>query len=283
MAFWMAFVYQGARVGGLVEAQHILRDSGCLSFPDDFPDTEAGSKEMLSIRNEHVQKYLQKPPAKRPNFLKLHVPCPYFNDYLQLVKVLNSDNDLQIFNVLRDRKKLIALSKFLTCHHKLLKEKQVPHSFKDLFPNDLFKASLVPVTVKMLSKGCPESFSMICVPNKEDLKQLRSGIHKDPLEPLLKNYPPGKLEKEEIFKQTELCRVKLKQGNSNLLPLDFQSRKIIGFVNMGKYTYRTACGFGTGFCCLTGLQLLSIENSLTVLVRATKSQQYRFAKIAVIL
>lgn len=284
MAFWVAFVYQGARVGGLVEAQHILRDSGCLSFPEDFPDTEAGSKEMLSIRDGHVQVYVRRPPAKRPNFLKLNVPCPYFADYLQLLTVLSSDQDLRTFNILRDRKKLMSLVKFLTYQHKPPREKQIPYSFRDLFSDNLyvFKTSLVPVTVKMVSKGCPEPFSMICVPNKEDLKKQRLGIHKDPLEPLLKNYPPVTSENGAVVKQTELCRLKLEEGQNHLLPLNSPSRKIIGFVNMGKYTYGTACGFGVGFCCLAGLQLLSAENNLTVLVRSTQSQQYRFAKISVV-
>ncbi|EDO39296.1 predicted protein [Nematostella vectensis] len=86
MAFWIALVYRGARVGGLREARSISLECERPHFPRDFPDTSSGKEHDKAIETEGSAKYLKYPPAKRPNYAKLGVPCPFSYPWEQLVR-----------------------------------------------------------------------------------------------------------------------------------------------------------------------------------------------------
>jgi hypothetical protein len=42
MGFWLALVYDGARVVGVDDMRGLAREARVPYFPDDYPDTEAG-------------------------------------------------------------------------------------------------------------------------------------------------------------------------------------------------------------------------------------------------
>ncbi|XP_013380528.1 ribonucleases P/MRP protein subunit POP1 [Lingula anatina] len=86
MAFWIALVYQGARVGGLRELNSSAVDQGLLRIPYDYPDTQAGAAEERKEWEELEAKYKRYPPAKRPNYIKLGVASPFSYPWLRLVQ-----------------------------------------------------------------------------------------------------------------------------------------------------------------------------------------------------
>ncbi|GAB1601016.1 ribonucleases P/MRP protein subunit POP1-like [Argonauta hians] len=278
MVFWISLVYQGAQVGGLNEACQTSLEIGDLHFPFDFPDTEAGLKEISVIQTKKLEAYLRRPPSKRPNFERLGVPIPFHTDYLSLVQDLNKNSDIQSFCVLRDRKKLIALSRSISS------AKDTKLKISSLFVGDTFyKQTIVPVIIEMISKGVPGHNSMICVPRKEDLVNLKSKKSKSFEEPLHKN-KRTKTEKDDNkkIKTSRLCEAKLKDGTGQLLELSKTSRKIIGFLTKGKYSFLKSSGVGIGFCSIVGLEDLLANSKNIVLVRNIQSLEYRYAKLSIL-
>lgn len=57
MTFWIAFVYQGARVGGLLEERNICFEHSKLSFPLNYPDTSAGSAHARLLYDQQIEKH----------------------------------------------------------------------------------------------------------------------------------------------------------------------------------------------------------------------------------
>jgi ribonuclease P/MRP protein subunit POP1 len=85
MAFWIAFVYRGARVGGARELATCSREQGVPHFPCDFPDTQAGREYNEEQRRSGEEKYERHPPAKRPNHVKFGMASPFAQDWNTLV------------------------------------------------------------------------------------------------------------------------------------------------------------------------------------------------------
>ncbi|KAL9980334.1 hypothetical protein ACROYT_G008906 [Oculina patagonica] len=86
MAFWIAFVYRGARTGALQESQTLALEQGVLFFPNDFPDTPAGEAHNKKLKEDGEAKYKRYPPAKRPNYDKLGARSPFSPPWRELVK-----------------------------------------------------------------------------------------------------------------------------------------------------------------------------------------------------
>ncbi|XP_027705820.1 ribonucleases P/MRP protein subunit POP1 isoform X1 [Vombatus ursinus] len=86
MAFWIPFIYRGARVGGLKEALIHSRYKGAPSIPDDFPDCPAGILFAREQENNLLEKYKRHPPAKRPNYVKHGTLSPFRCPWGQLTR-----------------------------------------------------------------------------------------------------------------------------------------------------------------------------------------------------
>ena len=54
MPFWMNFIYQGARVGGLRERRQLDLEIGRLGHLDNCPDSQSGKSEIE--REKHLLK-----------------------------------------------------------------------------------------------------------------------------------------------------------------------------------------------------------------------------------
>ena len=93
MAFWIAFVYRGTRVGGARELATCSREQGMPHFPSDFPDTKAGFEYNEKQKRLGEDKYKRYPPAKRPNYLKFGIASPYGPDWYTLVNEWDSQVD----------------------------------------------------------------------------------------------------------------------------------------------------------------------------------------------
>lgn len=101
------------------------------------------------------------PPNKRPNYNKLSIASPFKCPWLELIREWNNNDDknLMKFYVLREKDTLVNVNKIL--HDKHIK------TFKQLnLPNNC----LIPIDLIMEGRGNLKKFSIICLPNKSDLK-----------------------------------------------------------------------------------------------------------------
>ncbi|KAA1469823.1 POP1-domain-containing protein [Dentipellis sp. KUC8613] len=81
MPFLTSLVYTGTRVGGQRERQHQAFEAGQPYFPRDFPFTAAYDDYTTSRAHADEERWLRKPPAKRPNWEKLETPSPWKPDW----------------------------------------------------------------------------------------------------------------------------------------------------------------------------------------------------------
>lgn len=57
MPFWLALVYEGARVGGQHEETNICHQYTMLSLPTNFPDTTAGANYNAELTKQAEEKH----------------------------------------------------------------------------------------------------------------------------------------------------------------------------------------------------------------------------------
>nr|KAF6426729.1 POP1-like protein, ribonuclease P/MRP subunit [Molossus molossus] len=86
MAFWIPFIYRGARVGGLKEAIVHSQYKRSPYIPGDFPDCSAGILFAEEQARNLLEKYKRCPPAKRPNYVKLGTLAPFCYPWEQLTR-----------------------------------------------------------------------------------------------------------------------------------------------------------------------------------------------------
>ncbi|XP_042780182.1 ribonucleases P/MRP protein subunit POP1 [Panthera leo] len=86
MAFWIPFIYRGARVGGLKEAVVHSQYKRSPDVPGDFPDCPAGVLFAEEQAKGLLEKYKRRPPAKRPNYVKLGTLAPFCYPWEQLTQ-----------------------------------------------------------------------------------------------------------------------------------------------------------------------------------------------------
>ncbi|KAF6100650.1 POP1-like protein, ribonuclease P/MRP subunit [Phyllostomus discolor] len=86
MAFWIPFIYRGARAGGLKEARVHSQYKRSPYVPGDFPDCSAGVLFAEEQANDLLEKYKRRPPAKRPNYVKLGTLAPFCCPWEQLTR-----------------------------------------------------------------------------------------------------------------------------------------------------------------------------------------------------
>lgn len=86
MAFWIPFIYRGARVGGLKEAAVHSQYRRSPNIPGDFPDCQAGVLFAEDQAKDLLEKYRRRPPAKRPNYVKFGTLAPFCCPWEQLTR-----------------------------------------------------------------------------------------------------------------------------------------------------------------------------------------------------
>ena len=293
--FWLSLVYREARCGGIHELECAAFEQGSLLFPHDYPDSVAGKKHQLEVEFSMVEKYNRKPPAKRPNYVKLGVSSPFYCPWFLLVKYwLEQDKteEKQGFDkyasfvsegadyfVLRERKVLRKLGNILEIEslkfadgksrrpfqskEKLMKLKM--EVFEEV--RIKYRKTLVPVRVDMLHKGTPAFCAQICIPSKADLDSLKADqTYGGPVEPLHRDQKKldHKKAKRELKETTGKKKVKLKldqtmklfSDNEKEAEIQVCDRKVIGYLNSGGFSLGVGNGHGIGFCATLGLYFL---------------------------
>lgn len=306
MAFWIAFVYRGARTGALQESRTLALEQGEPFFPNDFPDTPAGEAYNKKLKEDGEATYKRYPPAKRPNYDKLGEKSPFSPPWRELVKDWNTceatsshsvmeitgdsttksstvaseslkmdTSVVQPLYVLRSRSKLSALRNYVLRDKKPQKRGSKHCVTMSKTPSQVYDLSsvvkddpnsLVCVLLRMVNRNVPVPNSALAIPSKEDTSRLTKC--KDGSGPV-----------EPLHKGPQAQTAEKSLRNSC-------TREIVGFVSSGHFSLARGCGFGVGFCALPGLvNLLSSTNNpgeVVVLVRGPSTQQYRFAYLTIL-
>ncbi len=162
-----------------------------------------------------------------------------------------------------------------------------------------FRKALVPVQVEMVSKGRPGTLSMICIPDKEDLKtavEKKAWTGPEEAKHKVTTFP----RKGKTKKGTKELKAKREEKLDELRTKAVKnvrwhcSREVAGFLSLGGFDLPSGQGAGVGFITLPALRaLIGLRNETSakgsrgkkgrvlVLVRNTTSRQYRFAHLSV--
>lgn len=149
LSVWLNLIKFGAKAGGWKEHEMIMSETGQAVFS---PDTVLGRKEADRISAMTREIYFRKPPNKRTNYRKISIASPFMCPFSQLIKEWNGSSES--FYVQRDP---TTLSDIIS-------------SFKDYANLSLDLNALIPVKIHMISRGSPDNNSIVCLPNKKDVK-----------------------------------------------------------------------------------------------------------------
>ncbi|XP_018352597.1 PREDICTED: ribonucleases P/MRP protein subunit POP1 [Trachymyrmex septentrionalis] len=231
MPFWLAFLMQCARAGGLQESRSIAFESLNPNTPDvNDPDSPAYMREALITKEQLTKKYFRYPPNRRINFVKFGIRSPFFCDWKNLMKNWSGNED---FYVLRNREILLLLQAGI-CPAKNKNAKFLFQNTSSSFPNlDDYKNCLIHVHVSIMGKGSPKKFAIICMPTFEDLNKIKTNkkwfgpvekCHNDPNEKIRKALRKNHL---ILLKRLRRQRVRRKQVlKNNALKLLKESDKL---------------------------------------------------------
>lgn len=167
LPFWLSLIFRCVRPGGLRESRSLIFETLNMSTPDIFhPGSPAYERE--SIHQEQIlrENYFRHPPNRRVNFTKFSITSPFKCDWSVLTKEWETEGE---FITLRNGILLRNLDENMS------KSKNQTKMKTNIEPlsSELDKNYLVPVKVTIKRKGVPEDFSLICLPNEEDLKNFK--------------------------------------------------------------------------------------------------------------
>ena len=308
MAFWIAFVYRGARTGALQESRTIALEQGVPFFPNDFPDTPAGEAHNKQLKEDGEARYKCYPPAKRPNYDKLGVKSPFCPPWRELVKdwrpceaasgnaadkpmEISSDSfknipvasespeidisAVQPFYVLRSRSKLSSLRSCVLCDKKPRKRG---------FKHNVTTSHTPSLMDDLSSVATNNRNSLVCVLVRmvnRNVPVPNSALAIPSTEDIsrLTKGEDASGPIEPLHKGPRVQPVEKSLRNSC-------TREVLGFLSSGHLSLARGCGFGVGFCAFPGLvKLISSARKtgeVVVLVRGPSTQQYRFAYLTIL-
>ncbi|XP_018369451.1 PREDICTED: ribonucleases P/MRP protein subunit POP1 isoform X2 [Trachymyrmex cornetzi] len=290
MPFWLAFLMQCARAGGLQESRSIAFESLNPNTPDvNDPDSPAYIREALITKEQLTKKYFRCPPNRRINFVKFGIRSPFFCDWKNLMKNWSGNED---FYVLRNREILLLL--------------------------------------QAVGKGSPKKFAIICMPTFEDLNRIKTNkkwfgpvekCHNDPNEKIrkalrknhliiLKRLRRQRVRRKQVLKNNALKLLKepdklnenertivsshrkiisdqLVKMSELYLPKSAEvrhscDREVMGYITLGNFSFSQAKGIGIGYITLISLLGMINEKSNIVLVRNPQTRQYRLAELNIL-
>ncbi|CAB3251752.1 unnamed protein product [Arctia plantaginis] len=294
LPFWLTFIMFGARSGGLREIKNLSFEMGQYYLP---PDSNAGKDNENRIQSDLRERYFKLPPSKRVNYTKIAINSPFICPWDMLLSDW-TDQRVKDFFVLRDWRLLEAI------------QDSIKH-MKSLPNVEERQSCLIPVHLKLASKGNLKNHAVICMPEPGDfaaIKTLFEPLHEDPNE---KTRKKKRSEHKQLVKKLKRKRMKLKKKNllvrnpkSNKkspqepseyvktmrelwLPSDvaivrnLPSRQVMGFISQGGFSFTEAQSCGIGYIAYNALNMLLCNHFNQVLVRNTSSRKYQLANITI--
>ena len=141
-----------------------------MSSPDLFhPGSPAYVRESLHKKQKLKENYFKHPPNRRVNYLKFGITSPFSCEWGILTKEWEAEGE---FFTLREKSLLQNLNENLT-------QKKRSRKFSKTLKIEPLKVELdkknylVPVKVTIERKGVAGDFSIICLPNEEDLENFK--------------------------------------------------------------------------------------------------------------
>lgn len=322
--FWLALQYRTARAAGLKFGRHFGVECKVYNFPDEWPDTVAGTVAELANKKELMEKFMKKPPNRRISFHKLNVKYPFKCPWLEMINGWSEKLQEKYF-IMRDRQVLNQLKLVLNG-----KCKVQSIEWKD--------DALIGIRIESFGKGNPKRFAMLCIPDENDIEKiLNLNLFEESIKSSSKtikldsynnkNIPENSkdeflslnstenrrelnlhdlfIDRQEMKCQNRKMNKKLKkkqrrekqQNNKSEILLknnemesieknvvDFSSRKIVGFVTNGDFSFFSGRGGGVACCSMTALKnflgkipLVKFRNRnfRPLLFRNSSSQCYR--------
>eukprot|EP00013_Stygamoeba_regulata_P007342 CAMPEP_0177631876 /NCGR_PEP_ID=MMETSP0447-20121125/1982_1 /TAXON_ID=0 /ORGANISM="Stygamoeba regulata, Strain BSH-02190019" /LENGTH=915 /DNA_ID=CAMNT_0019133387 /DNA_START=115 /DNA_END=2863 /DNA_ORIENTATION=+ len=165
MDFWTSLVYAGARAIGLRDFKRILWESEAPVFPDDFPDCEAHRVNARRIGVEETARYRLRPPAKRTNYMRLKVECPFYPIWERVAPSSPPAAAADMY-VVREPRVLACLRVLVECA-----SGNAPGS-RQQATHDPHALVLVALD---LPSGTPHGSAMVCLPSEDDYCQYARG------------------------------------------------------------------------------------------------------------
>ncbi|XP_039300270.1 ribonucleases P/MRP protein subunit POP1-like [Nilaparvata lugens] len=286
MPVWLGMVWRGARVGGLRESGSMQREAGsnCDLLA---PDSAAGQRDSLAQKSANTDEFFRKPPAKRPNYIKLGIPTPFHQPWKELIRDWNgSDKSPSSFCVLRSIAVLQKLNNLLQ-ELKNMSSSVLSERISEIGLEE--SSFLVAINVRMCKRGTLCGNSPLCLPSKDDVEKLKgNSTFMGPVEPshtdiyeeerrstrdahqkelirLRKRRKSAKdknsVEVLKVLKERTELKVKEEKALMQRLWLPSEignlrnscSREVIGFLEDGAFSYKEACSTGQGYIALTAL------------------------------
>lgn len=181
MPFWMCLVYNGCRVGGEKEFDHLQLEQSRPPLMYRYPDSSSGDIEA-ETRKEDLQKdYFAHPPLHRCSYPILGIASPFIPPWKILIKdwaaedaLINKKKpEIDSIHVMRDTTVISNLQQ-LTLNSKVM---------SSLVVSTADENCLVPVKLKIACRGRLGANSLICLPSRADLEEVvESGLWEGPVE-----------------------------------------------------------------------------------------------------
>jgi ribonuclease P/MRP protein subunit POP1 len=161
---WRAFIYAGAKAGGLKERKSSYFEAGIPSFPYDYPETKAYQEIASIIEIEEREAYGRRPKNKKLNFEKVGIKSPFnipFDFLTNGMPVIMLDQPL----ILEELNKFIYMDSFKLLENPCASfferiSQNFPEISKYLKVEDL-DSYLVRVRLLTLGKGSPQDRAII--------------------------------------------------------------------------------------------------------------------------
>lgn len=194
MAFFSSLTFTGTRVGGQRERQTQAFETGSIYFPRDLPSSIGYEAYAAARELEEKAKWTRKPPAKRPNFEKLGTRNPWRADWEAvlglpprnygdqeeegLVTTQREETTIatdlkkkvgtwllrgsEVPNILSNISKLLNPGAGLLQEVNRLRMKRGHNPLdQSIKADELTKAALVSVRLKICKRGAPEDLAII--------------------------------------------------------------------------------------------------------------------------
>lgn len=208
MPFFSSLTFTGTRVGGQRERQTQAFEAGTAYFPRDYPSASGYEVYATAREEEEKARWERKPPAKRPNFEKLGTRSPWKADWEVVLGLaarveeegfVTTQREEQIAEVEQSTKAvppwllrgsevstiLSSVSKLFNHGAGLLQEinrlrLKRSHDPLDgsIKADELLKAALISVRVKMCKRGAPDDLALIYSMTDDEIKKWEKALQK---------------------------------------------------------------------------------------------------------
>ncbi|XP_072947317.1 ribonucleases P/MRP protein subunit POP1 [Epargyreus clarus] len=294
LPFWLTFIMFGARSGGLRETESLSFEMGECYLP---PDSDAGHTEEMRIETKLKEHYFKRPPSKRVNYMTYGISNPFLCPWKILLKDW-CNNTIENYFILRDRFHLNDIQDRFDKKEELVKIEKADHC-------------LVAVYIQILGKGSLGNHALICMPQGDDIKSVKTLSEPRHEDTNLKLRKLKRLEHRKTLRHLKKMCLKLRKKvkkttangksynptepseyvkqmrelwvPSNVSTVRFSgARQTMGYVSNGAFSFSEAKSCGVGYIAYNALFNLIDNGCNKVLIRNTTTLKYRLATIQII-